>query len=277
MLNVGENLVPSGSSVIVPTTSRRQSKAVDDDLRATLNSYRARRTSLRTTVPNPEVIEPQVPAGRRLSARLNMDVPVARRFSDRTGSEIIDRLKQNTVASTQPSTLESSEQTAFSTFRATSYAEVPLQGAQGNQCHYCLKSFKYPSMLEQHLATHTGVKDHPCDDCGKSFTRAYTLKVHQRQHQNERPFSCAECPKQYAEIGKLNMHVKRVHEGQKPWVCAICDKRFPCMSQWSVHQRVHTGERPFACPLCPKTFSVNSSLQRHQTTHADNSGNTNQI
>jgi len=211
-------------------------------------------------------------AGRRLSSRVVqqdiavMTMPVPRRFSLRSSAQMLPSWGPPTsIRELSVASLGTSAKTAFSTFRSSSN---PIQ------CRYCLKSFKYPSTLLQHLTTHTGTKKYGCGSCGKSFTRQYTLKVHKRQHQGDRPFPCPLCPKHYVEIGKLNMHVKRVHQDQKPWQCDICQKRFPCMSQWTVHQRVHTGERPFACTICPKTFSVNSSLQRHQLTHVSDSTTT---
>ncbi|XXQ37214.1 C2H2-type domain-containing protein [Plasmodiophora brassicae] len=207
-------------------------------------------------------------SARRISETM-MKFPIARRISQHLLEQAKDALqpKQAPVVTLVPN---NRAETAFLPVRPRPMPRTPTADATSgdtNACPYCDRSFKYPSMLQQHLTTHTGVKQFGCDACGKTFTRAYTLKVHRRQHNGQRPYSCPSCPKQYVEIGKLNMHVKRVHENMKPWQCNLCPKRFPCQSQWTVHQRVHTGERPFQCGQCPKAFSVNSSLQRHQLTH----------
>jgi uncharacterized Zn-finger protein len=189
--------------------------------------------------------------------------PIPRRFSQRLiGLNFASvQLSPKSIGTT------TSAFSAVVPIRASSMSSTSSSEPGRHVCEYCSRSFKYPSMLAQHLTTHTGAKQFSCTFCKKSFTRAYTLKIHLRHHQGQTPYACQYCPKQYVEVGKLNMHVKRVHNGVKPWTCSSCPKRFPCQSQWQVHQRVHTGERPFNCPSCWKCFSVNSSLQRHQLTH----------
>ena len=50
------------------------------------------------------------------------------------------------------------------------------------KCDYCGKGFTNLSRCSDHLALHTGVKQHACTICQKQFTFRDTLKIHVLKH-----------------------------------------------------------------------------------------------
>ncbi|WAR18160.1 EGR1-like protein [Mya arenaria] len=55
----------------------------------------------------------------------------------------------------------------------------------GSQCPVCNKWFKFPSWLEMHMRTHTGVKPFKCDICGRGFGRKDSWRNHKLVHMNK--------------------------------------------------------------------------------------------
>lgn len=80
-------------------------------------------------------------------------------------------------------------------------------------CQLCGLHLKYPSRIEQHMRSHTGVKPFLCDICGQNFASPSTLKVHQgRFHTLDRPHPCRwQCGKKFPARSHRNEHEKIVH------------------------------------------------------------------
>lgn len=80
-------------------------------------------------------------------------------------------------------------------------------------CSICGLHLKYPSRIEQHMRSHSGLKPFLCKLCGHCFASASTLKVHQgRFHVLDRPYPCRwQCGKKFPAKSHRNEHEKIVH------------------------------------------------------------------
>ena len=62
------------------------------------------------------------------------------------------------------------------------WREHRLGKPQGNNCEMCGKNISGGKVkLQEHIATHTGAKDHVCHICGAGFLRLTSLKHHTQQ------------------------------------------------------------------------------------------------
>ena len=52
-------------------------------------------------------------------------------------------------------------------------------------CGYCGKGFKFQSLLNRHVRSHTGFKPFSCPKCSKSFTQKESLNYHMITHMNQ--------------------------------------------------------------------------------------------
>uniref|UniRef100_A0AC34RJZ6 C2H2-type domain-containing protein n=1 Tax=Panagrolaimus sp. JU765 TaxID=591449 RepID=A0AC34RJZ6_9BILA len=97
-------------------------------------------------------------------------------------------------------------------------------------CSICGLHLKYPSRIEQHMRSHSGLKPFLCKLCGQSFASASTLKVHQgRFHLLDRPYPCRwQCGKKFPARSHRNEHEKIVHSKIKRYQCGVsnCNKLF---------------------------------------------------
>ncbi|KAG5277812.1 hypothetical protein AALO_G00091660 [Alosa alosa] len=164
-------------------------------------------------------------------------------------------------------------------------------GKKTHFCGHCGRVFKRPSILKQHLLTHTGEKPHQCVQCGKAFSQASTLKTHMQIHTGEKTHECVqrgkECKgpthlknqvdenkstgKKHYQCGKAFTAAaylqKLTHTGVRPHKCDQCGKAFSQLSHLKSHILSHTGERPHKCDQCGKAFSQLSHLKTHIVTH----------
>ncbi len=112
------------------------------------------------------------------------------------------------------------------------------------ECHICQKKFGYQSVLNTHLAAHTG----------------------------ERPFVCDICGASYQGQSGLTSHIAAVHEKKqrvKDKFCTMCEKSFYTNSKLKLHMTLHTDERNHICEECGKSFKVKQHLMHHMDTHGN--------
>ncbi|KAH7986794.1 hypothetical protein HPB51_026605 [Rhipicephalus microplus] len=103
-----------------------------------------------------------------------------------------------------------------------------------HRCQLCPYVARYPSILAQHVRTHTNERPYKCDVCGLTFKRDHHLLVHQR-----------------------------IHTGEKQYKCSVCSHA--CVTKFALetHMRRHTGEKPYQCTHCPARFAYNYQLKYH--------------
>ena len=79
------------------------------------------------------------------------------------------------------------------------------------QCDQCEKRFKTHLYLNEHLKTHTGIKDLPCNYCGKMFRRKSHKYRHELQHKGIFVATCLICDKNFRQKSNYKLHLKVHH------------------------------------------------------------------
>lgn len=83
-------------------------------------------------------------------------------------------------------------------------------GVKNFSCQYCNKKFVSQKNLDAHLKYHEGgVKKKVCNTCNKSITTGF--EEHLRTHSNLKEFECELCQMKFNTKGALAKHVKRKH------------------------------------------------------------------
>ncbi|CAH0546670.1 unnamed protein product [Brassicogethes aeneus] len=84
-------------------------------------------------------------------------------------------------------------------------------GVKNYNCNVCSKKFVSQKNLDAHLKYHDGtVKIYKCNICGKSMSSGF--EEHLRTHSNVREFECTSCDMKFKTKGSLSKHVKIKHE-----------------------------------------------------------------
>ncbi|CAH2351936.1 transcription factor IIIA [[Candida] railenensis] len=116
-------------------------------------------------------------------------------------------------------------------------------------------------------SSNSSTKPYICDQCGKSYSKPSLLNQHIRSHTNERPFKCSfsDCDKSFLRKSHLQAHsLSHEEESHKPFVCSICGKGVNTKQHLKRHEITHT--KSFRCPEpgCEESFYKHQSLRHHQ-------------
>ncbi|XP_061402535.1 zinc finger protein 43-like [Musca vetustissima] len=125
-----------------------------------------------------------------------------------------------------------------------------------HKCGLCDKAFKVPTLLREHMATHTGVDLYKCNYCTATFKSKSNRSNHcKRNH-----------PLEYPSKKRLTRHLE-YHNPAKEVICDICGKVLRTRNTLQKHKAVvHTKKvkkEPEQCSYCGKWYSTRSTLQFH--------------
>ncbi|XP_041981259.1 zinc finger protein 37-like isoform X2 [Aricia agestis] len=137
-------------------------------------------------------------------------------------------------------------------------------------CEYCpLNRFTSKHSLENHTATHTGIKPqkavrskYVCTTCGKHFASSSNYRLHERRHARAYTHHCDLCGAGFVRTSDLTCHMRK-HTGEKPHHCTICLKRYSRSDALNKHIKSHTGEKPFECEYCHKKYVTITNYKGH--------------
>ncbi|XP_062394881.1 zinc finger protein 1035 [Sardina pilchardus] len=152
-------------------------------------------------------------------------------------------------------------------------------------CQICLKSFRFPSDLENHKACHDPSRPFCCSVCDSRFMTQKSLNQHfTMSHYTVESFTCHPCNKtyatrkSYARHNKLK-HAKGVSNSDPDKGSSSSADQFDIEvdvdeeSDVSVKDENEASEDDsdsapyFPCHVCGKTFSTSESLEDHQRCH----------
>lgn len=192
--------------------------------------------------------------------------------------------------------------------KKTYKTEKPLKNHMVNlTCIICKMHFSQKSILEDHIAEHTGEKLFECKQCMEYFstnkqllnhnklnhavshfkcdtTKYYKFKCHICRkpltkidnllnhmilHSDEFKMGCIKCERIFTNQDAMKLHLTQFHKFAIS-ECDLCKKKYYYKSTLKDHMlKAHTDEKPFKCPECPKLFVLNKYLLAHMECHLD--------
>ena len=160
----------------------------------------------------------------------------------------------------------------------SSLSDIDPQG-QGFQCQFCLKWFKYKSVLGIHMRSHTGERPYKCRLCGYAGTQHNCLKLHmQRHHPEEYAMNQSNASAQLNVIADATADIEQEHMllGQaakfNPAKCPVCNRVSPSPGYLKIHMRSHKQTLDHVCPICGRGFKEYWYLATHLRTHDQDIG-----
>ncbi|KAJ8005288.1 hypothetical protein DPEC_G00145080 [Dallia pectoralis] len=138
-----------------------------------------------------------------------------------------------------------------------------LGKSRQHRCSKCPLSFRGPSQLAEHMASHRE-DNFPCDLCDRTFSckisRAEHRKVHTETDDGPPPLLPSE--RKTASPSPTATSLE-----QLKYRCGVCNERFKDPEQLSEHGCSAARERPYTCQECNKHFLHESHLNKHQLSH----------
>lgn len=155
------------------------------------------------------------------------------------------------------------------------------QSNSGYQCCFCPKWFKYRSVLDIHMRSHTGERPYKCPYCEYAGTQHNCLKLHiQRHHPREYMLNHADTlgnkgpglsissspPNLSSMSGATDSSSYRV-SCFSPVNCPICGRVSPSPGYLKIHMRSHKKSLDHVCHICGRGFKEYWYLSTHLKTH----------
>eukprot|EP00835_Amoeboradix_gromovi_P005620 NODE_546_length_6859_cov_0.302071.p2 type:complete len:242 gc:universal NODE_546_length_6859_cov_0.302071:5078-4353(-) len=150
------------------------------------------------------------------------------------------------------------------------------------RCPDCTKSFNHRGHFNEHLLTHSKIRQHECEICGKSFKRAGHLIDHLKIHK-PKEFAC-HCGKYFTYKSNLTQHQKKHDKTAKSEkrskkqievLCGLCFIKFPMdaidahmnseHNETKIKEVIEKQKRFYNCPFdgCLKKFASQYNLTSH--------------
>uniref|UniRef100_A0A7S4GFR7 C2H2-type domain-containing protein n=1 Tax=Eutreptiella gymnastica TaxID=73025 RepID=A0A7S4GFR7_9EUGL len=149
-----------------------------------------------------------------------------------------------------------------------------------HQCPRCIKHFRSPTALVQHIEvshpeyllprpdttdglTHTFF----CGECDASFHTREDLESHQKLvgHKAEK-YVCEICAKTFTHRSALDMHYDVTHgntSGDAVHLCAVCNRCFSTLDALYQHQQCVGHSLNEICNVCAASFMSREALEEH--------------
>jgi len=151
---------------------------------------------------------------------------------------------------------------------------------QNHKCEKCGKCYKFKSLLNRHMLSHSLEKpvNFKCNHCSMSFTTKHNLQMHVNfiHLKYEKTHTCSICNRGFRTAAALKYH-SDVHipiEQRKVYQCNNCNKEFRGRHYYyRMHMKTNCFRnvpevfRIYECDQCGKKFKTKPVLKRHKTIH----------
>ena len=148
----------------------------------------------------------------------------------------------------------------------TNLEQSPLKKQKKHECTICLRRFRLPYELKNHVRNHTGEKPYDCTECSKSFTTKANLKQHKETHA-ERLHFCHICNKGFTAKRIVNAHSKTCGKEKQLHPCNLCSQSYSTISglhkHLTTHLKTNSGTKEHSCSICFRKFHHKYNLNKH--------------
>nr|XP_039264485.1 sal-like protein 1 [Styela clava] len=187
----------------------------------------------------------------------------------------------NHFSDVMPSILHDTNRPRLSGSLSSLFFDIQEQENGGFKCQFCPKWFKYRSVLEIHMRSHTGERPYKCPYCEYAGTQQNCLKLHiQRHHPREynkhhnEIVSSVKPPDLSLSSASPDVSSNRM-SCFSPVECPICGRVSPSPGYLKIHMRSHKKSLDHVCPVCGRGFKEYWYLSTHLKTHERELGSMN--